>query len=161
MAWTNAVTETVNGNLSNRQAKLNAWNDAKAALAKAQELERSLRAEVISIFSDVNETVLTSGTENVNVPGGKLKIERSIEYKLGRTINDKVVCDNDEVDKILDMIEKSQEGGNVIAERLVSWKPEISVREYKLLTPAQKAIVDRYLVTKQGSTSVKFEPTQA
>ena len=77
-----------------------------------------------------------------------MKITHKLNYTLGNA---------NLVDKALDLIEKSQEGGNVIAERLVSWKPELSVREYKLLSPQQKAYIDTVLTVKPGTPSVELE----
>jgi hypothetical protein len=124
------------------------WVAAKQAATQAIAFERSLRAQLVGLHSHVGE--LHSGTENVAVFGGTLKIVHKIDYS--------VTGDNDAVDAMLDTIEKSQEGGNVIAERLIRWKPELSVTEYKVLRPDQRAIVDKLIETKPASKTIEFKP---
>lgn len=133
----------------NSAAVLDAHRTAAAELAAAKAKEANLRAEVIKLFSERANEALASGTENVPTGYGTLKIVHKLNYNLGNA---------DEVDKALDAIEKSQEGGNVIAERLVKWTPELAVREYKLLTPTQKAIIDRVLTIKPGTPSIELVP---
>lgn len=127
------------------------WMKAKAAFVTAQNFERQLRAQVIAANSGVGE--MHSGVENVPVLGGTLKIEHKLDYKLDN--------DNDKIDAVLDAIEVSMEGGKIIAERLIKWTPEISVREYKLLEPAQKKLVDDVLTIKPASKSIEFKPNAA
>jgi hypothetical protein len=129
-------------------ALLEDWRAAKIELDAAQAKERDLRARVISSFSSVGP--MHSGVENVPYFGGTIKIEHKLDYKLD--------TNTDKVDAMLDAIERSQEGGNVIAERLVKWKPEISVSEYKLLNNAQRALVTPILTIKPASKSVTFVP---
>ena len=143
------MDNTIKTSANYRMAVLDAWIAAKRAFLDAQTKERELRAEVLALFSDRMNDSMASGVENVDTGIGKLKVTHKLEYKLD--------ADNDKVDAMLDKIEKSQEGGNVIAERLVVWKPEISVREYKLLAPAQKAVVDTILTIKQASKSVELD----
>lgn len=147
----NAATAAVQANGNYRMAVLDEHRKAVAVLAAAKAREAELRAEVIALFSERTEA-LASGMENIETGYGTLKIEHKLNYELAK--------DNDAVDAMLDKLEKSQEGGNVIAERLVSWKPEISVREYKLLTAAQKALVDAVLTIKPAAKSVKLEPVK-
>lgn len=93
---------------------------------------------------------MASGVENVDTGMGKIKITHKLEYKFTGVPNDRI-------DTMLDAIEKSQEGGNVIAERLVIWKPELSVSEYKRLMPQQKALVDAILTIKPASKSIELD----
>jgi hypothetical protein len=141
----------MNAPLSNKQVLFAQWN-TQAAIAKAAvEAERNLRAQVIEAYSDAQAfPEFASGTESVDIGEGfDLKILHSLDYKLDNA-ND---CER--LDKVLDQIEKSMEGGAIIAERLVKWKPELSVSEYKLLAPAQKAMIDTVLTIKPASKSVK------
>jgi len=148
--WGTAIAPAHVSQGNYRMSVLDAWREAVKAHATAQEAERKLRAEVISLFSDMASNEMSSGMETVPTGIGKLKIEHKLDYKLD--------ADTDKVDTALDQIEKSMEGGNIVAERLVKWKPEISVREYKLLDAKQKAIVDKVLTIKPASKSVKLEP---
>jgi hypothetical protein len=127
------------------------WREAAKISKLAVETERALRAEVIATYSahaDPND--LHASMENVNLPNGELlKIQHKVDYRLD--------ADGDLVEKQLDLIEKSQEGGNVIAERLVAWKPEISIKEYKLLNAVQKALIDKVLTIKPASKSIEIK----
>lgn len=145
---TNAATAAVQANGNYRMAVLDAHRQSVATLKAAKEAEAQLRAEVISLFSERVNDANASGVENIDTGMGKLKITHKLNYTLGNA---------DLVDKALDLIEKSQEGGNVIAERLVSWKPELSIREYKLLSAQQKAYIDTVLTVKPGTPSVELE----
>lgn len=132
-----------------RMAVLDAWLASKQQFLAAQQRERELRAKVIELFSEKANDAMASGVENIDTGVGKIKITHKLEYKLEGS--------NAKVDAMLDKIEKSQEGGNVIAERLVNWKPELSVREYKLLSKPQQLIVDEILVIKPASKSVELD----
>ena len=145
---TNAATAAVQANGNYRMAVLDAHRQSVATLKAAKEAEAQLRAEVISLFSERVNDANASGVENIDTGYGKLKITHKLNYTLGNA---------NLVDKALDLIEKSQEGGNVIAERLVNWKPELSVREYKLLSKPQQLIVDEILVIKPASKSVELD----
>lgn len=134
-----------------RDYALSMWQDAQKTLEAAKAKEMEWRKEVIDIFSDRAGEAMASGMENVATSFGTLKIEHKLTYKLGNV---------DLVDKALDAIEKSQEGGNVIAERLVSWKPELSVREYKLLSAVQQKIIDEVLTISPAAKSIKLEPVK-
>lgn len=148
--WGTAIAPAHVSQGNYRMTVLADWQKAKDVFDLAQANERKLRAEVISLFSEMASNEMSSGMETVPTGVGKLKIEHKLDYKLD--------ADTDKVDNALDQIEKSMEGGNIVAERLVKWKPEISVREYKLLDAKQKAIVDKVLTIKPASKSVKLEP---
>jgi hypothetical protein len=133
---------------SKREAVINEWIAAKRALDDAKTREAAARLALIATVSDIADPMAT-GTENVDVGTGTIKIVRALNYKL--------TADNDGIDNVLDQIEKSMEGGNIIAERLVKWKGELSVSEYKLLSPENKARIDRILETKPAAPSVEFK----
>lgn len=133
-----------------RTAMIEDWKTASRLAKEAIADERQKRLDLITLFSahaDPND--LHASMENVDLPNGEmLKIQHKVDYKLGNA---------DEVVKQLNLIEQSQEGGNVIAERLVVWKPEISVTNYKLLNPIQKALIDKVLTVKAASKSIEIK----
>lgn len=142
------IIDTMHRN-HDRDKLLAEWKEKKAAFDALQTAERDLRKQVIDAFSQ-EESEMASGVERVDIGYGfDLKIQHSLDYKLGA---------RDLVNSALDEIEKSQEGGNVISERLVNWKPELSISNYRLLTAHQKAIIDRVLTIKPASKSIKIEP---
>lgn len=148
-AKNDSVAQLANKLHNERTRLFDDWQEKKKAADKAIADEREARAAMIVAWSDRLNDPMADGAESIDTGFGKLTITHKLDYKLG---------DADAVDKALDEIEKSQEGGNVIAERLVSFKPEISVREYKLLDARQKAMIDRVLTIKPASKSVAFKP---
>lgn len=146
---------------NNRDTVLNQWIAKKAEFDRVQAEERALRKEVEEIFSEENLSQLLSGTESIELGTGTLKIVRTVDYefKMPGKNGKNVSIANEKVNEALDKIEKTigGNGGTLIAQRLVKWKPELSVTEYKQLPEAARKIIDEVLMTKQGSTSVKFE----
>ena len=47
--------------------------------------------------------------------------------------------------------------GPEIVEKLVTWKPTLSVSAYKELAPEHKALVDKFLTIKGATPAIKFE----
>lgn len=134
-----------------KNAVLSAWKQASTEAKAWRDRESFLRKQVIDAFSN-DQAPGYSGTENIDIGWGhKLVILHKITYDLDKADNFA------NVDKALNQIEHSQEGGNVIAERLVKWKPELSVSEYKKLTPAQKAMIDRVITIKDATPSVELK----
>lgn len=127
---------------------LKEWRLAKEALDAAKVKEAEFRQRVVTIFSTAAE--MHSGTENVPTFGGVVKIVHTLDYKFKG--------DNDAVDNLLERIETGFEGGVILADRLVKWSPELSVSEYKKLPDEARKMVDREIVIKPASKSVKFVP---
>ena len=129
-----------------RDAKILQWTEAAKKLAEANEIELALRNEVIAInFAEHKE----SGTENVELGNGyKLKAVFKLNYRLNNT--------DDAVDKALSKLEKAGTEGAFIAERLVKWKPELSVTEYGKLDPKFKKIIDEVITTSPGTPSLEL-----
>ena len=141
--------------LTAKQDKLVAdWVKAKNELDSAKAIEAELRRLVAVEVYGYDENALKSGTENIELGAGfKLKGE----FKLNHTLNNK----DDAVDKMLSKLEKSREEGKFIAERLVKFKPELSVTEYKNLTPKLKAIVDTVVTVKSSMPTITLVEAKA
>ncbi len=131
---------------ASRDAKILQWQEAVKALAVAKEAEAALRNEVIAAnFAEHKE----EGTENVELGNGyKLKAV----FKLSYTLDNK----EEGVDKALTKLEKMGAEGQFVAERLVRWKPELSVSEYKKLDDKYKKVIDTVLTTKPGLPSLEL-----
>lgn len=149
-AKTNSVAALASKIHNDRVRVFDEWKAAKDALAVAQEAERVARDAMMEAWSDRMKDPMAEGAESIDTGFGKLTITHKIDRK--------VTGSDDAVEKALDKIEKSMVGGNVIADRLVSFKPELSVREYKLLSDANRAVIDEVITTKPASKQVKFEP---
>lgn len=136
-------------NDSERNTLLKKHMDATIALAAAKKLESDLRMEVLRELFDYDENILRSGTENIDL-GDKwvCKAEFKTTYKL----NDKDYA----VEKMLDKLEGMGEEGMFLAERMVKFKPELSISEYKTLSPKYKAIVDTIVTTKNGLPTISI-----
>ena len=129
-----------------RDAKILQWTEAAKKLAEAKAVELALRNEVVAInFADHKE----SGTENVELGNGyKLKAVFKLNYSLNNT--------DDAVDKALSKLEKAGTEGAFIAERLVKWKPELSISEYNKLDTKFKKIIDEVIKTSPGTPSLEL-----
>ena len=58
----------------------------------------------------------------------------------------------------LDAIVKLNNGNFDVANRLVKWQPELSLSQYKLLTPEESALIDAVIVTKDGAPDLEILP---
>jgi hypothetical protein len=128
------------------------WLNAKATLDAAKETEAQLRRELVAFVADPNKI---SGTENIELGNGyKLKAVKKINYTF--VSNKEGIDVADAVDDVLTEIENLGADGKFIAERLVKWKPELSLSEYKLLDAKCKALIDSVIQTKEGLPTLEF-----
>ena len=134
---------------ANRDAKILAWDAAVKALAAAKDAEAALRKEVLAEAFAFDPEALREGTENFELGNGyKLKAV----FKISRNLNN----ENEAVDKVLSKIEKTGPEGAFIAERLVKWKPELSVSEYKKLPEKFKKLFDEVVTSKEAMPSLEL-----
>lgn len=134
---------------ANRDAKILAWEESVKTLAAAKEAEAALRREVLAETFQFDPEALREGTENFELGNGyKLKAV----FKISRNLNN----ENDAVDKALSKIEKAGAEGQFIAERLVKWKPELSVSEYKKLPEKFKKMIDEVVTSKEATPSLEL-----
>ena len=134
---------------ANRDAKILAWEAAVKALAAAKDAEAALRKEVLTEAFAFDPEALREGTENFELGNGyKLKAV----FKISRNLNN----ENEAVDKVLSKIEKTGPEGAFIAERLVKWKPELSVSEYKKLPEKFKKLFDEVVTSKEAMPSLEL-----
>lgn len=129
----------------NRDQLLVQWLDSKRALEVAKEREAALRKQIVeSAGFDLSKL---EGTERLELGNGyELKAVKKLTYTL----------DVAKVDSALDKIEATGPAGKLIAERLVKFKPELSVREYKELDPKFKKIIDSVLTVKSGMPTLEL-----
>jgi len=97
------------------------WERLKKLIEETKELELSFRKYVVDrAFPDKHE-----GTNTIPLNNGySLKAKVNYNYNL---------ADNDTVEKALDRIAKIGNNGPFIADRLVSWKPNFLLTEYRQL----------------------------
>ncbi len=123
------------------------WEAAAKQLAHFKALEATARKAMVDRMFPNNAGL--SGTKNADLANGyKLKAV----FKLNYSLNNK----DDAVDKALSKIEKTGPEGQFVANRLVKWKPELSVSEYNELEPKFKKIIDEVLKISDGTPSVEI-----
>lgn len=132
------------------------WDAKKAAAVAAVLAEKVARGNVVLAVFGADAPI---GTNNFELGNGyKLKYVRSLNYNLDRTpVDPNDLEKGTKLDEALDKLEASGNDGKFIVERLVKWSPELSVGEYKKLTPANKTIIDAVVTTKDASPDVKIE----
>lgn len=134
---------------ANRDSKIIAWEQAVKALGVAKDTEAALRKEVLGEVFAFDLETLREGTENFELGNGyKLKAV----FKISRNLNNA----EDAVDKVLTKIEKTGAEGAFIAERLVNWKPELSVSEYKKLPEKFKKMIDEVVTSKESMPALEL-----
>lgn len=159
--WTGAPKKALT--IEERDALLNKWLAAQQALAAAKDAEAALRKQVVADIIQAKPG--EKGTRNYELNAGyKLKAVLKLNYKLN----------NDEVDATLDRIEEIGEEGKFIAERLVKFKPELSISEYNTLAEraqlndasgkvAKKIIAElnKILTIEDATPSLELVPPKA
>ena len=122
------------------------WNEAKLALKEAQEAERELRAMAVSLaFPGIAPDA--EGAKRVPLGNDKeLKVTFKLNYKL----------DPDAADDALTAMEKAGEEGKFLAERLVKWKPELSISEYRKLPGNFAAMIEKALTVTPATPTVEI-----
>ncbi len=118
---------------------------AAKQLAYWKEQEAALRQQVVAGFS--TQAVDCEGTENYELRAGyKLKIVRKMNYS---------VTDSEGMETALIQLE-NETGSGLLSERLVKWKPELSVGEYKKLPDTLRGIVSPFVTMKPGLPTVEL-----
>src|SRR5277367_2005257 len=104
----------------NEDQLLTMWDWKKKAIEQLKSDEMELRKYIVSrAFPDKHEGVNTKELGN----GYALKASIKYNYLLDN--------DNKKVEAALDAITKCGNQGSFIAERLVNWKPTLSLSEYR------------------------------
>lgn len=142
-------------NISEKDQLLMNWQNAKASADAAIALERDLRAKVVDTFFP-DTAKRNVGVNNFDLGRGyQLKATLGLTYKLATADDAKATGD------AVDAIEALGNEGSFIAERMVKWKPELSVKEYKALdltNPTHKKIkelIDGVLTITPASPQVE------
>jgi hypothetical protein len=139
--------------IPSRDAAIADWHNTKAALKALTELEREKRAVLYTNLFPGN--VDTTATIDLGAPGYKLKATGSLNYKLQFSTKED---GRKALDEALDRISKTGNEGAFLVDRLVQWKPELSVGEYKKLDSDGeiKKIIDAVLTITPGSPTLEF-----
>jgi len=140
----NFTTKKSKLNQAQRDKLVSDWQHADTLLKASKAAEYQLRLE---IARDLFDGRVESGTENLDLGSGYiLKCTKKLNYSL----------DAKKVQSVLDKLSSS-----ILAARLVTWKPDLRISEYKQLPDDDRVKVDTVLTIKQGTPSVLLiEPKQ-
>lgn len=156
-----AAAQSALGHFGSGDAVLAEWQKAADALSAAKDYEARLRVVVVELnFPDPKE-----GTNRNQLPDGR-SIKCSVPYRYD--LSNKEAKAEKAID---DMTAISQQAG-FVADRLIKWEPELSIKEYRLLNPdnpaaqteEQKrilAILQTILTIKPGSPQIEIEEAKA
>lgn len=139
------------------QAILTEWQKASEQLERAKAVELKLRAEVVEAFPfDHNKVAGTQYTPLAN--GWRLKLVTKQNYNLADA--------EGQTDAALAAIERSgrpedASANKLIAERLVKWKPQLSLKEYELLSSEHRAMLSNCLTITPGAPSLELVEPKA
>lgn len=138
--------------IAERDRLLLSWEESKKALEVAKEKEMEQRKAVVAFAFDPNKE---SGTERIDLGNGyQAKAVKKVNYGFVKTEDGKL--NKAAIDKALSKIEKTGPAGELIAERLVKWTPDLSLTEYKLLPEKLKGIIDEVIVTSEGAPTLEI-----
>jgi hypothetical protein len=134
-------------------AELAKWFLLKKQLATVKAAESLMRARIAKFFfpspdEGTNNHPLKDGT------GAVLKLTHTIDRKVdeGELEALKAVLAEAETD------EKSNLHGITLDfDKLIVWKPELKIAEYRKLSEAERQVFDRVLVVKPGSPQVDIK----
>lgn len=131
------------------------WKTAAETLETAKADEMVWRKRVVDFAFDPNKK---TGTERIDLGAGyELKSVKKINYGWIKAADGKKV-NKDAIETALGKIEESGPAGALIADRLVSWKPDLSLSEYNKLPSDFKSIIDAVIVTSEGSPTLEIIP---
>lgn len=143
--------------LAERDRLLVDWQNKKAALEVAKEEEMAARKLAVMFMHDPSKS---GTTENVELGGG-YKATMKVPVRYGFVQNAEGKTDKARIEKALSKIEKTGQAGELIAERLIKWTPELSLTEYKQLPDNFKKIIDDVIVTSEGTPTLEIKEPKA
>ena len=140
--------------IAERDRLLTLWSEAKNRLDVAKEFEMQIRKEAVAFAFDQSKL---TGTERIDLANGwQAKAVKKINYGWITGDDDKV--NKDAIEDALCQIEEAGPAGQLIASRLVKWTPDLSLTEYKQLPDEFKTIIDKVIVTSEGSPTLEIIP---
>src|SRR5512136_236158 len=117
------------------------WYELKLKLNQLKDEESVLRQQIVKeIFNSTNE----AGTYKIDLEEGyQLKLKNSYSYKV-------------DSEKVVECLEKIAQEDSIVANAVIKWKPELSLREYKMLNNEFKTILDSAITMKLDSPKVEL-----
>lgn len=115
--------------------------EVRALQARERELRDQIAREIFALPASVRE-----GTHATEIGGVKLKLTMRQNYSLNKT----------ELESALTAIERHGADGQLLAERLVKFKPELSVSEYKKAPDWARDLLSPALTIKPGMPTLEI-----
>ena len=146
-----------------RDQLLSQWIAAKDQLAVIKETEMELRKQVQAMLFPNP----VKGTQRYELGGGyKVKLVHKLNYKLGNKDlvdpdNGNKIPVNDQVEAVMNEIEKCGNEGAFLVDRLIKTSYDLSVSEYEKLENDQiKKLIDSILITSDAAPTLELETPQ-
>ena len=118
------------------------WQKATTDLLIAKEHEMNMRKHIVGrLFPNAKE-----GTNNFNLGNG---------YKLTAVVKFNYKFESN--DKVQEMIMEFERIDSDVSARLVKWKPEPSITEYRKLTGMSKKIADKAILIIDATPSLEIK----
>lgn len=128
--------------------------------AKAKELETVKAAELV-LRNEVFKLAFANPKEGMNTlelgNGYELKAEYKFNYSLSESKQPRNGDEPFATTKALNAIEELGNEGKFLAERVVTWKPELSIKEYRDLDPKYKVLLDKALTITPGTPALSIK----
>lgn len=122
-----------------------AWREKQAQARALAAEEKEMREEVLARFFSTDPEA--EGVETIELGAGwKLKATHKLSYSL----------QTDKLDAAMHALVNSGADGRFIADRLISFTPKLSVREYKNLDAASQNIVNEAVVIKPAAATLQL-----
>lgn len=126
-----------------------------AELKRLQLVEGLLRAEVVNRYFG---TELVEGVNNYDLGKGyMLKVTYGYNYSLSESEKPKNGGMVKATSFALEQLRTMGNEGIFIADRLVKWKPELSISEYRKLSAEHKAVIDKALTVSVAAPKVELK----
>lgn len=121
------------------QKDLEEWYVLQDKIAKLKASEMLLRTKIFKFFFPTP----VEGTNTAELPDGfalkgQYKIQRDIDQGAFEALKDRL-----------------REAG-INADKLVRWKPELTMKEYRALTEEERQLADQFLIVKPGAPSLEI-----
>lgn len=156
-----AVTDPETGEITNytqaqyiqeRDKRLLDWQNKQINLGKAKEAEMKARKDAVLFLHDPSRA---GKTENIALGNGySAKTKTPVNYGFVKNADGKI--DKAAIEKALAKIEKDGEVGELVAERIIKWTPDLSLTEYNQLSAKHKTIIDAIIVTTEGTPTLEI-----
>lgn len=129
-----------------RDEVLAEWESRKKLLEVSKEREMVFRKYVVSrAFPNADE-----GTNTLPLSNG-YELKASIKY------NYVLDPDNKKIEACLDKLAATDNEGSFIADRIVSWKANLSLKEYRELAPKYKHIIDEIITINDAAPTLEIK----